>query len=997
MGTEDQNTQSRDNSQLNIAEIFHALNLCTSSLDPESVRAGEQKLQDYRNHAQFLPALATIVSDASTNDTVRTLAAIVFKSSIERFWRSGPLMLQERDKRALRSLMFASCFQQQCIATLKQLLAVIGKIARFDFPRSWSTLIEEIGQKLVEDNHEIQYRAMRLLHECTRELACKRLPADRKAFLEVSGNIFLPVLDLFQNNLGVVLKSPCEALPSNAIYVQKALYAAKVLQTLMVNGIKDHKAFGPYRKYWDFVGDTNLVFSLFDYASTSENLLQRPDIVDVASNLRKIGHRILRTLLNMMEEHPLATSQCLERLMVQVIPIVFGDVARFNLSERVLVTAMNIIKIFHSERSYRSVRLEDGPETADFMRIRENCFGSANVIHMVDMVITRYLPLSEADIDRLEHDTEDFCNEIEGHENWKFCVRAAAETLLSALCYCNPDVGSQKIVELIKSTTVDTAMAPVMREGIYFAAGLAAFHLFDSLDFDSLFKQNLWQEYQNKSPSNMIIRRRILWLVGEWSSVRLANESRAVMFKMIVDGLQKSEHFAVRLMAARVIKSTVDIFEFRVDDIMPAAPAIIEGLLSLLSECTSNDSQVVVLNSLNVTLERLESHIQPFVGQLLQCLSGLWHSSAENHLVQCGIVTAVRTAVRALRHDAAKIEPFACELIALSTDLTNPVSVHLITDGLELWNSLIQNSEFCGDSLKKLLVERLPAMLEIASENRELVRDVIDNYMLLCPEVFFTEFYEKLIVWGAEEVNKVKEEGLAIIIKMLDLSVQVFDAAAIPKLVPLLVVLICDLPTDGNRVFALKMGLLARCIYANFSAFSAVFSAVAIEKHAPDPVDVFHAFVKIWTDQITWISKLERTKLCGLALMQMMTADPKLMAVHFPAVSLALVDIMSQLSTGDVYGGDAPRADGEIDLLNISQDESFSNEKLTHSLMATGSYDDLRKHDLKNRNICYSIDMVRYLKDKWRELAAKTGDAFIANLWKMLDVETKEKFRYIVS
>lgn len=69
---------------------------------------------------------------------------------------------------------------------LKQLVATIGKIARYDFPRHWPTVIEEIGRKLSEENLETQSRAIRLLHECTRELATKRLPIDRKSFCEVS-------------------------------------------------------------------------------------------------------------------------------------------------------------------------------------------------------------------------------------------------------------------------------------------------------------------------------------------------------------------------------------------------------------------------------------------------------------------------------------------------------------------------------------------------------------------------------------------------------------------------------------------------------------------------------------------------------------------------------------------------------------------------------------------------------------------------------------------
>lgn len=192
-----------------------------------------------------------------------------------------------------------------------------------------------------------------------------------------------------------------------------------------------------------------------------------------------------------------------------------------------------------------------------------------------------------------------------------------------------------------------------------------------------------------------------------------------------------------------------------------------------------------------------------------------------------------------------------------------------------MWNALLQNSEFCGNALRKLLVERLPSALEITSENMEHVKEVVESYMLLIPDLFFCDFYEKLVAWAAEEIPKTKEEGVAIMIKLLDMSVQVFNAEAVGKLIPVLVVIIEEIHQDGNRMFALKVGLFARCLFTNFAGCLPVFSAIAARKNGITPIQVFHEFLKLWTDQISWISKLERTKLCGLALMNMLVVNPE--------------------------------------------------------------------------------------------------------------------------
>ncbi|OQV22380.1 Importin-11 [Hypsibius exemplaris] len=865
---------------ISLAAVLEALRLCTMGKNPDSVMAGEKILQSCQSHKQFLAALGAIICDDAQPDDVRTIAAILFKNNTDKFWRSGALQLDEPTKCGIRGNIFQACFRQGNMGAVKQAIAAVGKIARFDYPKTWPTLVDDIGSKLSSDtDDETKCRAIKLLHECTKELATKRLPNDRKAFCNMTFNIFYPVVNIFRSTLALVRKGPAPGSFSYDQYVRQALYSAKVLQTLMVNGVRDHSQFQPFKDYWTFVGDDNVIMGLYNIAFELEKLedFKSEAGIQLIVSVRKIALRLQRTALSMMEEHALAMSPYLLRIISQMVALVFGDSSSLNLPERALVTGMNIIKVFHSERAYRSTKDDPHPESSHLQIVRDSYFGQPNVIAMIEVLVTKLLPLTPADMERLTQDTEDYCNEIEGYDNWKFCLRPSAESLLSALCYSNQDISGNKIVELIKVTTSGHDVPMIVKEAVYLSAGLAAFHLFDMLDFDALFRDHLWREFQDKSIQNMILRRRILWLIGEWCSVRLAAESRVALFQLLVEGLAPSEHLAVRLMAAKVVKSTVDVFEFRVEDMAPVAPAIFQGLLLLVTECTSNDSQVVILNSLNITLERLESQVHPFVPKLLQCLMDLWTESGDSHLVQCGIVTAVKTTVRALKRDAVQIEGFASELIAMSTDLLNPAHVHLLTDGLDLWTALLQNSEVCTPRLQKLLTERLPALLEVTSENMEIVMEVLEGYLILAPEPFFTGFYDTLVSWASLTIPQIKEEGLEIIIRILDLSVQIYQAAAVPKLTPVLVVLVIGLPTDPARVFAIKMGLLARCLYYNFQGFTQVFAVIA-DRSPPQTtsaLQIFHEFMKLWTEQINFISKLERRKLCGLAFMSLLLGDPK--------------------------------------------------------------------------------------------------------------------------
>ena len=121
-----------------------------------------------------------------------------------------------------------------------------------------------------------------------------------------------------------------------------------------------------------------------------------------------------------------------------------------------------------------------------------------------------------------------------------------------------------------------------------------------------------------------------------------------------------------------------------------------------------------------------------------------------------------------------------------------------------------------------------------------------------------------------------------------------------------------------------------------------------------------------------------------------------LMAPHFAAIVYAVVEIVGELSDYRPGGNDPDYSLGEYDILNLSNDDACSANGLSNSLMVTGSFDDIRRHDLRTRNICFNNDISKVMKVKWRELVGKAGDAFVQQLWHTLDSESSAKFKVIV-
>ena len=72
------------------------------------------------------------------------------------------------------------------------------------------------------------------------------------------------------------------------------------------------------------------------------------------------------------------------------------------------------------------------------------------------------------------------------------------------------------------------------KDAVYNAVGLAAFDLYDEIDFDRWLVNGIEQELLIKDSNYRIVRRRAAWLVGQWSGVKLSPELRPKLYQILV-------------------------------------------------------------------------------------------------------------------------------------------------------------------------------------------------------------------------------------------------------------------------------------------------------------------------------------------------------------------------------------------------------------------------------------------------------------------------------
>lgn len=114
-----------------------------------------------------------------------------------------------------------------------------------------------------------------------------------------------------------------------------------------------------------------------------------------------------------------------------------------------------------------------------------------------------------------------------------------------------------------------------LKDAIYKAAGLPAFNLFDEvskqidpvffwqltilhnskfqLDFDEWFKQQLADELKLKGNNLRIIRRRVIWLIGQWTGVKFDRTLRPKVYELCLELLKSDEDMCVRLASSKYV------------------------------------------------------------------------------------------------------------------------------------------------------------------------------------------------------------------------------------------------------------------------------------------------------------------------------------------------------------------------------------------------------------------------------------------------------------
>lgn len=954
--------------------VLQALTQATSQ-DTAVLKPAEEQLRQWETQPGFYSVLLNIFNNHMLDVNVRWLAVLYFKNGIDRYWRRvAPHALSEEEKTSLRAGLITN-FNEPVNQIATQIAVLIAKVARLDCPRHWPELIPILLESVKGQESLQQHRALLTFYHVTKTLASKCLAPDRKLFQELASNIYSFACSLWSHHTDCFLqqiyaRDEAAALSS----LERTLLSLKVLRKLTVHGFLEPQ------QNMEVMGFLNAVFErLKQFLECSRQV--RPDS-PCREKLEKTIILYTKVLLDFLEHHPCAFIPLIQRSLEFAVSYVFTSAGEGVAFERFIVQCMNLIKQILKNDAYKpNKNIEDSkPESLEAHKIKTAFFTHPTLTEIGRRLVSHYLLLTEEELAMWEEDPESFAVEETGGDSWKYSLRPCTEVLFLDIFHNYSQTLTPVLLEMVQNlqgpTNVDDSVQLLMKDAVYNAVGLAAYELFDNVDFDQWFKNQLLGELQVSHHRYKLIRRRVIWLIGQWISVKFKSDLRPLLYEVILSLMQDPD-LVVRIETATTLKLTVDDFEFRTEQFLPYLESIFGLLFQLLQQVTECDTKMQVLHVISCVIERVNIQIRPYVGCLVQYLPLLWKQSEEHNMLRCAILTTLIHLVQGLGAESKNLYPFLLPVIQLSTDVSQPPHVYLLEDGLELWLVTLENSPALTPELLRIF-QNMSALLELSSENLRTCFQIVNAYLYLSATEFLQNYAESLCRSFCELLKDITNEGQVQVLKVVEIALKVSPLLAPHMFHPLLPAVFRGI-LDGERypvVMATYLGIMGRVLLQNSSFFSSFLTQMASEC-SQEMEQLLGGLIEMWVDRMDSITQPERRKLSSLALLSLLPSDNGVIHDKFCGIINITVEALHDVMTEDPETGTYKDCMlmSHLEEPKLSDDEEPPTEQ------------DKRKKLLALEDPVHAVSLQQVVYEKLKAQQSMMGDQGFSLLMETVDTE----------
>lgn len=966
------------NAQAMVVEVLQR----ASSQNPELLKPAEVKLREWETQPGFYTVLLNIISSHSTDLNVRWIAVLYFKNGVDKYWRkNAPNGISELEKSTLRQNLISN-FSEPVNQIALQLAVLVSKVARIDCPREWPELFPTLIRGIEGSDSLIQHRSLLTFHHVVKTISSKRLPGDRRLFQEFTNSVYNFILYLWMNFTEAFLRDTSQNASAEVITVnlEKALLTLRILRKLTV--------FGFYKPHQnpDCVTFLKLIFERARTALEYRKQLRGKGIY-VLELCEKFIIHLTKILLNVLDTHPFSFVDFIQPTLEFAIYYIFTPAGAQYIYERFTIQCFNLIKGILLCVEYKAAKVPEmtrEPETLRAHQIKIEFFVTNTLTEMCRKLVAHYFLLKQDDLELWNSDPETFVNDEVG-ESWKYSLRPCMETVFVTIFHEFREVLGPVLLEMLQETNsivlVDDLEGILKKDAVYNAFGLAAFDLYDHVNFDQWLTNTLMQELKVRHNNYRIIRRRIAWLLGNWAGIKLSLELRPILYDCIINLLSAEEDMAVRLTASTTLRLAIDDFEFNSEQFKPYLDPAFNLLFSLLKEVVECETKMHVLNVMTLILERVGQTVRPHTDALIFYLPRLWQESEEHNMLRCAIVSTLVQLVKALGSSSAELNPFLLPIIQLGTDVNQSAIVYLLEDSLELWLTVLENSTSMTNELMQLF-NNMPPLLEYSTENLRCCLIVTLVHLLLAPELVMKTYGLQIVTVCDSLICDLKYDGIIMLTRLLETFVRALPQLGSETIKPILPRIFQLIYRDADitpTILSMYLSILARVLLSSHTIFAETIIAISQIHHCTEE-NVLESILNVWLSKMCNVSQTERRKLLGLALSNLLTSQSRAVLTRFNGVMLNILEALNDTCKTDDNGV-------SVDSLVIVDAQNLGDfQEDTDNYYETDH--DQRKRELLLSDPVHLIVLKDYFQSQLHQLRNQIGQSQYEQLLQMVDTDT---------
>ncbi|XP_067628973.1 importin-11 [Eurosta solidaginis] len=698
--------------------VCQTLRAATDS-NHDVVRKAEAQLLEWELQPGFFLTLArfSVMHAGNEGDSqsshidlnVRWMAAVYLKNGINKYWRRNMKHeLPNEEKLEIRNILLKNFSSEPVPQVALQIAVLIARIARIDCPRDWPELIPQLVKQLqmcaqTDSNDGEQQRVLLVFHNVVKALASRRMMAEKKVFEDLAGNLFVymqELWDAFTTNFFQQLKTASMSAIST---LERALLCLRILRKLAVYGFPR-----PFKIEYCMRYVEELFTRLKQCLECRYELQHLGAEEQIIRLLEKFILKQIKTLNEFQDMHPSSFARFVPIALDFSFDHVFHERARLIFTENVInfsnfaIHCINLMKGIMMCSAYANAAttgdlLVAEPNPAPHIAL-SNFFINERLCYICDKIITHYFLLTQMELDQWVEDPEAFAQDDSG-ESWKYALRPCIESFFLT---CFSQYQTQMTSEVVKyiRKAQQIVLSPIsdlkdilLKDAIYNATGLASFHFFNDIDFDSWFSNQLLSELRIESDRFRILRRRIIWLVAEWSAVKFSRDLRPLAYEACLHLLRPTEDMSIRLAASRTLSTLIGDFEFAPEAFLCYLEPAFNALFVLLGEARECDTKMNVLTIMSCIVEKMSDHIEPQADNLISYLPILWKESEDYNMLRCAIICTLQQIAKASRDIPESMKPFLYNVIQLSTDLQVILHMHIQTNFSKIFEQVKKKKE----------------------------------------------------------------------------------------------------------------------------------------------------------------------------------------------------------------------------------------------------------------------------------------------------------------